>query len=348
MHISCLLALSCLLLPLTPSAPLETALPLEMALPAQPTAEEDPCAEVRDWDDDGARHCETRQETLPAGPLAVDAGANGGIQVEGWDQTGIQVVAIVTTHAESEERARALASQVELQTAGNRVLANGPSGLDDEGWSVSYRIRVPRQNDLDLDANNGGISITGVGGTIQFKTQNGGVHLVDLSGSVRGRAQNGGLNVSLVGQTWDGEGLDVETTNGGIMLAIPEAYNAQLETRTERRRSHRPADDRAGRAQHPARLDHDAWRGWHAAASQDHERRGQHQAAVSNDRTERHALHRPDSVCAPSRSLRQRTSPTVAKELHDHLPALRRSSDSHAPHGVSLASSGVHTSRSPG
>jgi hypothetical protein len=227
MHMSCLLALSCLLLPLTASAA-----PLEMARPAQPAVDDDPCAEMRDWDDDGARHCETRQETLSAGPLAVDAGPNGGIQVEGWDQTGIQVLAIVTAHADSEERARALASEVDVQTAGNRVRASGPSGLDDEGWSVSYRIRVPRQNDLELDANNGGISITGVGGTIQFKTQNGGVHLVDLSGSVRGRAQNGGLNVSLGGQTWDGEGLDVETTNGGIMLAIPETYNAQLETRT--------------------------------------------------------------------------------------------------------------------
>jgi hypothetical protein len=31
---------------------------------------------------------------------------------------------------------------------------------------------------------------------------------------------------------WDGEGLDVETSNGGVKLAIPEPYNAQLDTRT--------------------------------------------------------------------------------------------------------------------
>ncbi|MPZ20734.1 MAG: hypothetical protein GEV06_22920 [Luteitalea sp.] len=236
MHKNCLLVLSCLLLPLTASAAPRS---LEMAPPAQAASGEDPCADVGGrGNDDHARHCETREETLPAGALAVDAGPNGGIRVEGWDQNDIQLQAIVVAHAHSEERARALAAEVEVETAGNRVRANGPARSGGEGWSVSYRVHVPRQNDLELDANNGGISISGVGGTMRFKTQNGGVHLTDLSGSVRGRAQNGGLNVSLAGQTWEGEGLDVETTNGGVTLAIPEAYNARLETRTVNRGFH--------------------------------------------------------------------------------------------------------------
>ena len=43
---------------------------------------------------------------------------------------------------------------------------------------------MPRQNDLDLNATNGGISIEGVHGTIQFDTTNGGVTLRDLAGDV--------------------------------------------------------------------------------------------------------------------------------------------------------------------
>jgi len=49
---------------------------------------------------------------------------------------------------------------------------------------------------------------------------------------VTGRTSNGGLRVLLGGSQWDGEGLDVETSNGGVTLSIPEPYNAQLETRT--------------------------------------------------------------------------------------------------------------------
>jgi DUF4097 and DUF4098 domain-containing protein YvlB len=31
---------------------------------------------------------------------------------------------------------------------------------------------------------------------------------------------------------WDGSGLDVQTTNGGVVLDLPRSYNAHLETGT--------------------------------------------------------------------------------------------------------------------
>jgi DUF4097 and DUF4098 domain-containing protein YvlB len=97
---------------------------------------------------------------------------------------------------------------------------------------VSYRINVPRQNDLDLRANNGGITLVGVSGNVRFDTTNGGVRLTDVGGRVNGETRNGGLNVTLSGSRWEGEGLDVETSNGGVNLLIPDGYNAELETRT--------------------------------------------------------------------------------------------------------------------
>ena len=33
-------------------------------------------------------------------------------------------------------------------------------------------------------------------------------------------------------QSWEGAGLDVQTSNGGVTLNIPEGYNAELTTRT--------------------------------------------------------------------------------------------------------------------
>jgi hypothetical protein len=191
----------------------------------------EPCRDAGSHDD-YYRHCEVREETLPAGPLAVNAGRNGGISVHGWDRGEIRVRAVVQTHARSEDRARGLASEVQVQTGGHRVQSTGPDSSRGEWWSVSYRIDVPRQNDLDLTANNGGITIAGVSGTIRFDTSNGGVRLNELAGSVRGRTRNGGLNITLTGDRWSGDGLDVETTNGGVTLAIPDGYNAALETRT--------------------------------------------------------------------------------------------------------------------
>ena len=120
-----------------------------------------------------------------------------------------------------------------MQTGGGRVYATGPDGnRNREWWSVSYRINVPRKNDLDLRASNGGITIVGVTGNMRFDTTNGGVKLQDIGGRVNGETRNGGLNVLLSGNKWDGEGLDVETSNGGVTLSLPDNYNAELETRT--------------------------------------------------------------------------------------------------------------------
>lgn len=194
----------------------------------------DPCASNNsNWNDDDSRqHCEVRDSTLPGGALTVDAGQNGGISVEAWDRNDIRVRAIVRTNARSDERARQLASGVQIQSGGGRVSATGPDTERRENWSVSYRINVPRRTDLDLNASNGGITISGVSGNLRFDTNNGGVRLADLGGRVNGRTVNGGLTVNLSGDRWDGEGIDVETSNGGVTLSIPDNYNAELEART--------------------------------------------------------------------------------------------------------------------
>ncbi len=192
----------------------------------------DPCAGQGDNGDDQRQHCEVRESTLPAGPLTVDAGDNGGISVEAWDRNEIRVRAVVRGSARTDDRAREIANGVQVQSGGGRVSATGPDRERREWWSVSYRINVPRKNDLDLSANNGGITVTGVNGNLRFDTTNGGVRLTDLAGRVNGSTRNGGLTVNLGGSRWEGEGIDVETSNGGVTVAVPEGYNAQLETRT--------------------------------------------------------------------------------------------------------------------
>lgn len=192
----------------------------------------DPCRNYNDRDDDYYQHCEVRDSNLPAGPLNVDAGQNGGVSVAAWDNNEIRVRAIVRGSARSDARAREIANQVQVQAGSGRVSATGPDLDRREWWSVSYRINVPRKNDLDLSATNGGITIIGVNGNLRFDTTNGGVRLQDVGGRVNGDTRNGGLTVLLSGSRWDGEGLDVETSNGGVTLSIPDGYNADLETRT--------------------------------------------------------------------------------------------------------------------
>ncbi|MEE8573138.1 MAG: DUF4097 family beta strand repeat-containing protein [Gemmatimonadota bacterium] len=190
-----------------------------------------------DWCDGHDRHdgesvCEVREWTMGApGDLSVNARPNGGISVEAWDRGEMQVRAKVHAWADSDGRARELVDRIEVK-AGGSISADGPGTDDDEGWSVSYRIMIPRDTDLDLASTNGGITIEGVRGELRFQTTNGGIHLEDIGGDVEGKTTNGGVHIVLTGDRWDGKGMEVRTTNGGVKMSIPSGYSAHLETGT--------------------------------------------------------------------------------------------------------------------
>jgi len=189
------------------------------------------CSQSNSWDD-GRRVSshELRESTVAAtGDLKVDGDRNGGIRVSGEDRRDVLVRPCIQAWSESETGAKANASAIRINTSGTIRAENTPA---DNNWSVSYDIRVPRNTNVDLSAHNGGISINGVDGNLQFETTNGGVALSNIAGSVKGRTTNGGVHVKLEGSTWKGSGLDVATSNGGVHLELPQTYAARIETGT--------------------------------------------------------------------------------------------------------------------
>ena len=179
-------------------------------------------------------NCEIREQTLTpsGGPISIDGRQNGGVAVKGWDNAQILIRAQIQTGAPNAGEAEQLARQVKIETGGNKIYASGPENQKDYHWSVSYEVFVPRRSDLSLETHNGGISISEVNGRIDFNALNGGVVLRKCGGSVHGTTTNGGLVVELAGDHWDGETLDVRTTNGGVSMAVPENYSAHLQTGT--------------------------------------------------------------------------------------------------------------------
>lgn len=191
--------------------------------------------ECRDsWDNDRLQnHCEIREQAVPAGgTIDVDAGRNGGVSIKGWDKSEVLVRSRIQTAAPTLQEAQELAKQIRIETAGLKIRAEGPTDQRDFHWSVSYEIFVPRRSDLALQSHNGGIAIADVSGKIDFSALNGGVSLKRVGGNVHGSTTNGGVSVELSGDRWDGEELDVRTTNGGVSMSVPENYSAHLETGT--------------------------------------------------------------------------------------------------------------------
>ena len=182
---------------------------------------------------DRPSHCEVREFQVPVSgaSLTVDATPNGGISVRGWDRNEIQVRATVSANADTQQEADALAADVRVSADGGRIHSDGRR-VDHGGWSVSFEVMVPPTHALHLTTTNGGISVKDVQSQVEFDTANGGISLANVNGNVRGRTNNGGVRVELAGSSWLGQGLDVQTHNGGIQLAVPEGYSAHLETGT--------------------------------------------------------------------------------------------------------------------
>jgi hypothetical protein len=205
------------------------------AAAAQSRSSQDDWCRDDDWGRDREGFCEVREYTVPAAgaTMTVDAEPNGGIKVEGTSRGDILVRAKVSATARTAETARAIAGRVQVVATADRVSADGPDSLDRyESWSVSYRLSVPVRTPLSLRTTNGGVAIDNVQSRVEFRTVNGGVTLTRMAGDVEGRTNNGGVNVTLDGSTWDGAGLDVQTHNGGVTLAIPARYSAHLEAGT--------------------------------------------------------------------------------------------------------------------
>jgi hypothetical protein len=187
------------------------------------------------WEHSNRAHaCDLRVQRLPhSEALTVDGGENGGVAIIGWIGDSVVMHALVRAWAETPDKARDLASRVTISAGGGRIRADGPDAGHHEGWSVSYRVFMPRHSDLSVETINGPMSVEGVTGHMVLKTVNGPLSLDRVGGDVHARAENGPLDVALDGARWDGTGLDAETENGPVDLSLPANYAGHLITGTE-------------------------------------------------------------------------------------------------------------------
>jgi hypothetical protein len=187
------------------------------------------------WSNGRVGHCEVREFSYPRAtePVAINGGHNGGMTVMGWDRDSVRILYRVIARARTEERARALAAEIQLELTKGWLRPDGPTeGSRNEWWTVEVKAWVPHASDLALRVHNGPLGVRDVRGTMILDAINGPVSLVDLSGAVEARVQNGPLYVALAGARWDGAGLDAEAQNGPLTLALPADYSARLTTGT--------------------------------------------------------------------------------------------------------------------
>lgn len=180
---------------------------------------------------------------------------NGSITVDGRDEDGCDVTAVITGRATSVETAKDIAdrTKVRLKTSGNKITVEIKKPI--LGWNksvnVSLDVKVPNKtNILLVGTHNGAVTVSNIQGKVDGSTHNGRIKTSSISGETKLETHNGAIVCEEIsGNAWmtthngsiktyytaDAPGvceISLETHNGGIDLKTPPNISAAIDVST--------------------------------------------------------------------------------------------------------------------
>jgi Putative adhesin len=170
----------------------------------------------------------------PGGRLDI-INVNGQIEASLSSGTKVEVRAIREARAGSEEASREMLQKTEMreEVTPDRVSIQIPEAHERGGGfgrrqlSIKYDVRIPPGLNILLKTQNGEVKLENIQGIrIQAASTNGGITGRRLSGAVEASTVNGGIQMDLDAVTGD---TRMVTVNGGVMLSVAPAVNADLE-----------------------------------------------------------------------------------------------------------------------
>lgn len=166
----------------------------------------------------------------PGGEVRV-INTNGKVEIEGVDSSTVEVYAVKTARAVSDEGARQLLPRIVIKedikpdqvTVETERLGGIMIGVS---FDVQYRVKAPRNAVVTARSTNGQVTLKGLTGKVSAHTTNGGVQATELAGAVEARSTNGLVAVDLAAI---GSGkILLSTTNGGVRLTLPDDAKANV------------------------------------------------------------------------------------------------------------------------
>jgi DUF4097 and DUF4098 domain-containing protein YvlB len=173
----------------------------------------------------------THTYPLTAGGQVRIGNTNGKIEIEGVDDSTVEIRAERIAKGVTDTAARELLPRIEIKedVRPDRVSVETAriSGIMfGAAFEVRYHVRAPKNAVIDVSNTNGLVTVSGMSGKVVARTTNGGVTGKGLSGGVDARATNGGVNIELASVGSDR--IALRTTNGGVTLTVPESAKADL------------------------------------------------------------------------------------------------------------------------
>lgn len=222
------------------------------------------------WSERAEATSTLRLKAPPEGASLRIENANGRTYVRAEDRDDIVVQAHKSARAENQEEAERLVEKIRVASSeggeGLELLVEIPRRWNRHG-NVNLEVQVPRELPIQIQSSNGSVAVEGVRGRVKARSSNGSVCVRDVvgdidvatsngkvrcvstcgrlvarssnrkieieehTGSVDAMTSNGTIQASI--EALGPEGIVLATSNGRIVLDLPEEIDAELDVRVD-------------------------------------------------------------------------------------------------------------------
>ncbi|HEV8429287.1 MAG TPA: hypothetical protein VGQ41_15405 [Pyrinomonadaceae bacterium] len=192
----------------------------------------------------------TRRETARfsyGGTVTLIAAPRGSVTVEGWARNEVEVTANIELKGPTEADLDQLAkvnnfvfdedvNHISVLTTGTHDRAfmkksakNFPKKLLNLPWKIDYRLRVPVNTDLEVNAGHGEVKLAGVEGALRVTATESDTALTLTGGTVSTTVTAGSITLAIPARSWRGAGADIRIASGTINIDLQPGFSGDID-----------------------------------------------------------------------------------------------------------------------
>jgi hypothetical protein len=181
------------------------------------------------------------------GTVTLVGAPRGAITVEGWPRNEVELTADIELKAESEADLDQLVkvnnfvfdedvNHISILTVGThdrafmkKTAKNFPKKLLNLPWKIDYRLRVPVNTDLEINAGFGPVTLSGVEGALRLTATESETALTLTGGTVDATITAGNVLLTIPARSWRGSGADIRVATGVLNVELPSGFSGDID-----------------------------------------------------------------------------------------------------------------------
>jgi hypothetical protein len=192
----------------------------------------------------------TRRETRRfnyGGTVTLIAAPRGSVTVEGWPRNEVELTANIELKGPTEAELDQLAAvnnfvfdedmnHLSILTTGThdrvymkRAAKNFPKKLLNMPWKIDYRLRVPVNTDLEVNAGHGEVKLSGVEGALRVSATESDTALTLTGGTISTTVTVGSITLGIPTRSWRGSGADIRIASGTINVDLQPGFSGDID-----------------------------------------------------------------------------------------------------------------------